>query len=58
MGALYLNVIFSALYLKHFLLHWRLKFIEMTECIYKIVGFTKQLSKYSSEVKKKITKRF
>ena len=44
MGPIYLNVIFSALYSNHFLLHWRLKFMERTEYIYKIVGFPEQLS--------------
>ena len=42
------NVIFSGLYFKHSVLNWRLKFVEITECI---------ISNHSSEVNWKLIEK-
>ena len=45
------NVIFSALYFKHSLLNWRLKCMEITECLQNYRFYQTIISNYSSEVK-------
>ena len=48
------NVFFSTLYFKHSLLNWRLKFMEMTECLQNCRFYWTIISYYSSKEKLKI----
>ena len=52
------NVTFSALYFKHSLINWRLKFMEMTECLQNFRFHRKFNSNYSIEVKQKLIEKF
>ena len=51
------NVTFSALYFKDSLLNWRLKFMEMTECLQNCRFHRTFNSNYSSEVKQKLIEK-
>ena len=51
------NVTFSALYFKHSLLNWRLKFMEMTECLQNCRFYRAIISNYSNEVKSKLIEK-
>ena len=48
---------FSALYFKHSLLNWRLKFMEMTECLQNCRFYRTIISNYSSELKLKLIEK-
>ena len=51
------NVIPSALYFKHSLLNWRLKFMEMTECLQNCMLYQTIISNYSGAVKLKFIEK-
>ena len=51
------NVIFSALYFTHFLLNWRLKFMEMTKCLQNCRFYRTINSNHFSEVKWKLIEK-
>mgnify|MGYP003690561033 CR=1 FL=1 len=51
------NVIFSALYFKHSLLNWRLKCMEMTECLLNCRFYQTIISNFSSKLKLKLIEK-
>ena len=51
------NVMFRALYFKHSLLNWGLKFMEITERLQNCIFYRTNSSNYSSEVVKKLIEK-